>query len=140
MEAGSSAAGPSYFQGTTEGHPETGIHQTGHPYRSGFSYGKYVGRLASFLRVGHERKVVVQLEIPGMDKENVNIDVHDTTLQVSGEKRFERDVSGSRYRSFLCAYGSFRRNWQRTSALIYTRFVNKWQRTECVSDRKTVSG
>lgn len=57
-----------------------------------------------------ENKVVVRLEIPGMDKDKFSIEVRGTTLQVAGEKRFEREVSEGRYRSFQCAYGSFRRN------------------------------
>ena len=59
-----------------------------------------------------ENKIVVRLEIPGMEKDNFNVEVQNDMLIVSGEKRFEREQSEGRYRSFQCAYGSFRRNVQ----------------------------
>lgn len=57
-----------------------------------------------------DNKVVVRLEIPGMDKDNFKVEVQNGTLVVSGEKRFESEKSEGRYRSFQCAYGSFRRS------------------------------
>ena len=57
-----------------------------------------------------DNKIVVRLEIPGMEKENLKVEVQNGTLIVSGEKRFEREQSEGRYRSFQCAYGSFRRS------------------------------
>ena len=56
-----------------------------------------------------EQRVVVRLEIPGMEKENFNIEVVDDMLVVRGQKRFERESSEGRYRLLQCAYGSFRR-------------------------------
>ncbi|HLA36532.1 MAG TPA: Hsp20/alpha crystallin family protein [Rhodocyclaceae bacterium] len=53
--------------------------------------------------------VVVRLEIPGMKKSDFTIDVVGDRLVVTGEKRFEREQGNGRYRSFQCAYGSFRR-------------------------------
>lgn len=57
-----------------------------------------------------DRKVIVRLEIPGMDKDNFEIAVSEDTLLVSGEKHFEREQTEGRYRSFQCAYGSFQRS------------------------------
>jgi HSP20 family protein len=56
-----------------------------------------------------DKRLVVRLEVPGMDKENFNIEVLDDVLVVRGEKRFEREDSEGRYRLLQCAYGSFRR-------------------------------
>lgn len=56
-----------------------------------------------------DRRVVVRLEVPGMEKEQLAIEVVDQALIVRGEKRFERESTGGRYRSLQCAYGSFRR-------------------------------
>jgi HSP20 family protein len=56
-----------------------------------------------------ERRLVVRLEVPGMDKDEFDIEVLDDALVVSGEKRFERESSEGRYRMLQCAYGSFRR-------------------------------
>lgn len=57
-----------------------------------------------------EKNVIVWLEIPGMEKDNFDIEVSDSVLSVSGEKRFERERNEGRYRSFECAYGRFRRS------------------------------
>ncbi|GAB3541189.1 hypothetical protein GCM10027343_11200 [Noviherbaspirillum agri] len=56
-----------------------------------------------------EQRVVVQLEVPGLDKNDLDIEVQDNTLIVHGEKRFEREETEGRYRVLQCAYGSFRR-------------------------------
>ena len=56
-----------------------------------------------------ERRLVVRLEVPDMDKDEFNIEVLDEALVVSGEKRFERERTEGRYRMLQCAYGSFRR-------------------------------
>lgn len=56
-----------------------------------------------------DQRLVVRLEIPGMTKEDFNIDVLNDALIVSGEKRFERESQEGRWRTMQCAYGSFRR-------------------------------
>ena len=56
-----------------------------------------------------DRRLVVQLELPGMDKRDMNVEVRDEVLTVSGEKHFERESTTGRYRMLQCAYGSFRR-------------------------------
>ncbi|RJF98027.1 Hsp20/alpha crystallin family protein [Noviherbaspirillum saxi] len=65
-----------------------------------------------------ERRVVVRLEIPGLDKNDFVIDVQDGTLVVSGEKRFERESTEGRYRVLQCAYGSFRRAFPLSVAVL----------------------
>lgn len=54
-------------------------------------------------------QIVVRLEVPGLDKNDLNIEVQDGSLIVRGEKRFERESSEGRYRVLQCAYGSFQR-------------------------------
>ena len=56
-----------------------------------------------------ERRLVVRLEVPGMEKQDMEIEVRDDTLVVSGEKRFERESTEGRWRVMQCAYGSFHR-------------------------------
>lgn len=56
-----------------------------------------------------EQRIVVRLEVPGLDKNDLDIEVQDNTLIVHGEKRFEREETEGRYRVLQCAYGSFRR-------------------------------
>lgn len=56
-----------------------------------------------------EKRVVVRLEVPGMEKQDIEIEVLDNALVVSGEKRFERESTEGRWRVMQCAYGSFHR-------------------------------
>ncbi|MFZ5574565.1 MAG: Hsp20/alpha crystallin family protein [Pseudomonadota bacterium] len=56
-----------------------------------------------------ETRLVVRLEVPGMEKSDLDVQVLDDALVVSGEKRFEREATEGRWRVMQCAYGSFRR-------------------------------
>jgi HSP20 family protein len=55
------------------------------------------------------KNVVVWLEVPGMGKDDFDIEVRDNSLIVRGEKRFEREASVGRYHVMQCAYGTFYR-------------------------------
>ena len=57
-----------------------------------------------------DRRVVVRLEVPGLEKENFSVDVIGDRLVIRGQKRFERESTEGRYRLLQCAYGSFRRD------------------------------
>jgi HSP20 family protein len=56
-----------------------------------------------------EQRLVVRLELPGMDKQDFDIEIRDRQLRVCGEKRFERESGEGRWRVMQCAYGTFRR-------------------------------
>jgi HSP20 family protein len=56
-----------------------------------------------------ERRLVVRVEIPGIPKEAIDIELTEQKLVISGEKRFERENSEGRWHMMQCAYGSFRR-------------------------------
>jgi HSP20 family protein len=56
-----------------------------------------------------DKRVVVRIEMPGLDKDNLDIEVQGNALIVRGEKHFEREDTDGRYRVLQCAYGSFRR-------------------------------
>jgi HSP20 family protein len=56
-----------------------------------------------------DKRVVVRLEVPGVDKNDLDIEVQGDTLTVRGEKRFERENTQGRYRVLQCAYGGFTR-------------------------------
>jgi len=59
-----------------------------------------------------ERRVVVRLEVPGLEKQDFDIRIVDErTLEVRGDKRFEREDSSGRWRTVQCAYGSFQRTF-----------------------------
>jgi len=56
-----------------------------------------------------DKRLVVRLEVPGMEKEDMTIEVRDDALTISGEKRFEREDTEGRWRVMQCAYGRFHR-------------------------------
>jgi len=59
-----------------------------------------------------ERRVVVRLEAPGLEKGDFDLQVIDAeTLVVRGDKRFERESTEGRWRMVQCAYGSFQRTF-----------------------------
>ena len=55
-------------------------------------------------------KFVVRLEVPGLDKQDVDIEVRNDVLIVRGEKRYEQESSSGQYRVRQCAFGSFHRS------------------------------
>jgi HSP20 family protein len=56
-----------------------------------------------------DKRLVVRLELPGMDKTDFDIEVSNDQLLVRGEKRFERESTEGRWRLLQCAYGAFHR-------------------------------
>ncbi|RJG02014.1 Hsp20/alpha crystallin family protein [Noviherbaspirillum sedimenti] len=56
-----------------------------------------------------DQRVIVRVEVPGMDKNELDVQVQGDALVVRGEKRFEREDTEGRYRILQCAYGDFRR-------------------------------
>lgn len=55
-------------------------------------------------------KLVVRLEMPGLDKQDIELEVRGDMLIVRGEKRHEQESTSGRYRVRQCAYGSFHRS------------------------------
>lgn len=56
-----------------------------------------------------DSRVVVRIEVPGMEKQDLDLEIQGDVLIVCGEKKFQRETTRGRYRMLQCAYGSFRR-------------------------------
>ena len=54
--------------------------------------------------------VVVKAELPGMDKENIEVNLTDHMLTIKGEKKKEEEVKEENYYHSERSYGSFVRN------------------------------
>lgn len=54
-------------------------------------------------------EVVVKAEIPGMSKDDIEVNLTDTTLTIKGEKRKEEEVKQEDYYSCERSFGSFSR-------------------------------
>ncbi len=58
-----------------------------------------------------EDNYVVKADLPGMKKEDIQIDLKDSTLTIRGEKKFEEKVSKDNYIRTERAYGTFVRSF-----------------------------
>lgn len=67
------------------------------------------GLVSADLRVEDDR-IIVRMELPGMNREDLQIDIDGDLLCVSGEKQLEQESGDGSYRLVQCAYGSFQRN------------------------------
>ena len=54
-------------------------------------------------------RVVVRMEVPGMDRDEFRLQVVGDRLVVRGEKRIQREETKGHYHISECAYGSFER-------------------------------
>lgn len=66
------------------------------------------GVLASDV-IEDDRRVIVRVEVPGMRRDELDVQVIGDALVVSGEKRYESDDVHGHWRVRQCAFGAFRR-------------------------------
>ena len=55
--------------------------------------------------------IIVNVEAPGMSREQFTVEVKDDILSLKGERPFEKDVSREHYHRIERAYGKFRRSF-----------------------------
>ncbi len=53
--------------------------------------------------------LVIEMELPGVLRENINLEVHGNQVMVFGEKILEKEASGSAYQLLERSYGPFSR-------------------------------
>jgi HSP20 family protein len=58
----------------------------------------------------HGNEYVVKVELPGVEKEDVRVMLHQNILTVSGEKREEKESGGTTHHVVERSYGSFQRS------------------------------
>lgn len=56
-----------------------------------------------------EDKVIVKVELPGVDIKDVDIEVKDNVMTLRGDRKFQRDVKEVHHHRMECCYGSFQR-------------------------------
>jgi len=87
-------------------------------------FGQYLGRMRGAEEEGlaaawapavdiyeTEDKVVLKAELPGLKKEDIDIQVRENTLTLKGEKKFEKEVKEENYHRVERTYGSFQRSF-----------------------------
>ncbi len=55
--------------------------------------------------------IVMKAELPGVAREDIQIQINDNTLTLKGERRFAKDVHEENYLRIERAYGSFHRSF-----------------------------
>ena len=58
-----------------------------------------------------ENAVILKAELPGLHRKDINIEIENHTLRLSGERRFEGEVSRENFHCIERAYGKFRRDF-----------------------------
>ncbi len=64
-----------------------------------------------------DEKMVIKAELPGLKKEDIDIEVRDNTLTLKGERKFEKEIKQENYHRVERAYGSFQRSFTLPSTI-----------------------
>ena len=59
-----------------------------------------------------EQNLILKLEIPGLNDEDVNVSVENNTLTVQGERKFEKEEKEENFHRIERRYGSFVRTFK----------------------------
>ena len=62
-------------------------------------------------------KLVLQVELPGVDPKDLEVRVEENTLYLKGQRKLENDVKQENYRRNERAYGSFARSFPLPSSI-----------------------
>jgi HSP20 family protein len=65
--------------------------------------------------------IVLQAELPGISKEDINLEVKDNTLTLKGEKKFGKEAKEENYFRVERAYGSFQRAFSLPSVVVHDK-------------------
>lgn len=60
--------------------------------------------------INEDEEMVIKVDLPGMDKDNIEIDLHETHLTVSGKRESKKEEEADNYRLSERSYGEFKRS------------------------------
>lgn len=58
-----------------------------------------------------DTQYLIDVEVPGVDKKDIELNVENNTLTISGERKFEKKEEGKHYHRVESSYGSFSRSF-----------------------------
>lgn len=64
-----------------------------------------------------EDEILLRAELPGIDLQNVDLQVHDDTLVLRGERQFDKETKKENYHRIERAYGTFSRSFTLPSSV-----------------------
>jgi HSP20 family protein len=73
-------------------------------------------------------RIIVRVEVPGMDAKDFDVRVEGRRLVVSGEKRSEKRSGRTRYSLLECAYGRFERAIELPAAVLADKVRANYRR------------
>ena len=59
-----------------------------------------------------ETEIVLKAEVPGVELDDINVDLDENRVTLRGERRFSDDVERERYHRIERAYGRFSRSFE----------------------------
>lgn len=59
-----------------------------------------------------DEEFIITAELPGMDKDDIDIDLENNRLTISGERSIQTEEDGKKYHRIETKYGSFERSFQ----------------------------
>lgn len=64
-----------------------------------------------------DQNVILKAELPGVNAQDVEVRVHDGTLYLKGERKYEHEVKEENFRHVERSYGSFTRTFSLTASV-----------------------
>ena len=64
-----------------------------------------------------EHTIALKMEVPGIDEEDIDVRIENTTLTVHGERKFEKEEKEENFRRVERQYGSFTRSFTLPSSV-----------------------
>lgn len=58
-----------------------------------------------------DKQYMIDVEVPGMKKEDIDLNVENNTLTISGERKFEKEEDDKHYHRVESHYGTFSRSF-----------------------------
>lgn len=58
-----------------------------------------------------DKQYMIDVEVPGMRKEDIDLNIENNTLTISGERKFEKKEDNKQYHRVESHYGSFSRSF-----------------------------
>jgi HSP20 family protein len=59
-----------------------------------------------------EKQFLIDVELPGVNKDDIEVNLENGRLTISGERKFESEENGKQYHRVESHYGSFTRSFQ----------------------------
>jgi HSP20 family protein len=59
----------------------------------------------------HNGNLVLTAEVPGLDENDIDVKIEDSTLTIKGDRKFENEVNEENYHRIERSYGSFYRSF-----------------------------